>query len=252
MKKHPLIRKILLGVSTPLLFVPTVILFLWGLAVYFLPLLNPVRVQFFAVFMTILWGAIVVSALFLGRNYCSHLCPITGLFSSAAFLTKNRDLLSMEYPSIFGIIFPGLWVMAPTYTLLRIAGNRWGFLAFQGIYQHWSVILISLLFLGSFILSKTYGRTEVPHYICPFSPYTQSAMKLSKGLGLPGLELRIQEGNCRSCRTCKVQSHCLMDMDLGQRIPQGELDFSQCLNCGSCAEQCHFNAVRYNWGKQGE
>lgn len=252
MKNHSIIRKVLLGVSTPVLLIPTLILFLWGIFVFFLPGFPQDLVQGFALSMVILWMVILGSTFFLGRSYCSHICPITGLFSSAAFLTKNRELLSMEYPSFFGIIFPLVWISGPVYTALRIAGNLLGFLPYQGIYQHWSVILISLLFLGSLILSRTYGKTQVPHYICPFSPYTQSAMNLSKLLRVPGLELKIQEENCKSCKTCRVQAHCLMNMDLGKKIPDKQLDFSQCLNCGSCAEQCKFHAVAYRWGNQGE
>lgn len=245
MTLHQKLRNIGLGITTPLLIIPEIFIIFAVLFVYFLPLFDPDHVTVVTTGASIWWGMVFFISLFLGRMYCSHICPMTGFFSFISAITKNREILSSDYPKIVGYIFTTIWLTAPGYVVLRLLGNIYGFLPASPLYSELSVIVFYSLYMGSAIFSHTIARSAVEHYICPFSPYAVAGIKLSKLLHLPAVRFKVIKENCVNCKVCISKRYCLMNMDIRQNIKNDTMDFMECLNCGACAEVCKHKTVCY-------
>lgn len=242
----------MLGISTPLLVIPELILIFAGIIVYFLPFINIGIVTGFTTAASFWWLTVIVISFFLGRVYCSHICPMSGVFSFISYVTKNREVLSAEYPRFVGYFFTTLWLTSSVYVLIRFVGNIAGFLPFEAVYSQPSVVLFYSLYAGSAILARTVAKSTIEHYICPISPYMITGIKLSTALNVPAFHFEVQKDNCKSCKVCISQNHCLMNNDVKDKINNCKMNFEECLNCGACVEMCKFKTVTYGFSKRSK
>jgi ferredoxin-type protein NapH len=244
---HQKIRTLLQLIFTPLLIIPVIFILFSPFLVFFLPYIDNAAYIFINT-VFVFWIIVIMQAIFLGRTYCSHICPITGIFNFISYVKKDRSILSMEYPKLMGNIFLAIWIIAPLYVLLRNLGNLTGFLPSEEIYSKIIVNLYFLMFTISGILSYTFGKISVKHYACPFSSFMISANRLGKKLKLPSLNYKINKDLCKKCGKCTQK--CLVNRDIPKLIKFDAIKFDECVQCGNCVECCRFSALTYTWNNK--
>lgn len=245
---HQKVRKLSQAIFTPILLIPEIIIMLSPLLVIFIPVFGSAAVYFIDTAL-LLWGSAALLSVLFGRAYCSHVCPITGVFSFVSYLSKNRGMLSFEYPKLMGRIILFLWFAAPAYVIFRNIGNFTGILPQEDLYTQLPVILYFVLFAVSGILALTYGKTSVRHYTCPFASFMIAGNRLGRKLGAPSLRFGYDKNFCKKCGVCAKK--CLVNRDIPKMIHSDRLNFEECVQCASCAEVCKFSAITYGWKKNG-
>ena len=243
---HQKLRIFVQVIFTPILLIPELIIMLSPLIVFFLPKLNEMALLFVNIVLPF-WAIVVLLSAFFGRTYCSHICPITGLFSFISYVKNDRKILSIEYPKVMGRIILFLWTAAPMYVILRNLGNQLGFLPNESIYSQPSINIYYILFALSGILANTYGRTSVLHYTCPFASFMISAGRLGREFGLPAFGFSYDKNLCKQCRACVKK--CLVNRNIPEMIQTECINFEECVQCRYCAEKCQFSAITYGLKK---
>lgn len=244
--KHQKVRMLLQIFFTPILLVPEILIMLSPFLVFFLPSINKIAVYFSSAVL-VLWLIVTILALFLGRAYCSHICPVTGLFNFISYLKNNRNILSFEYPKIMGKIILFFWFAAPLYVILRNVGNYTGFLPNEAIYSELAINLYYILFAISGILSNTYGKISVLHYTCPFASFMISAGRLGRKIGIPAFAFSYDKKLCKKCGACTKK--CMNNRDIPKMLQSESINFEECVQCRYCSEKCKHGAIKYGWRK---
>ncbi len=193
----------------------------------------------------VLWGAVFISSFIFQRAYCGHLCPVTGLFTVASYITKSKDVMTMKYPKIMKYIVLGLWGFSFVFVVSQRFINSSHLEGNQTIYNSPEVILYYGLYLVSAILSLTYGKGKTEHYVCPFSPWMSAGIKIADGFNLPSLRIVTDSNQCKKCNRCS--KNCSMGLDVLKMVQEESFDQAGCINCGACVEACKFKAVQYSW-----
>lgn len=187
----------------------------------------------------------VLLALFLGRIFCSWLCPVTfileifdrirKIFTGKKYL--NNTLLVAKKVLWFTLIAELLMSMvlgAPVFVFLSPPG-------LVGREIMMLVYFKTLAFEGGILLLILFLELLTRRFFC------RSFCPLGGLLAFIGRKRSLQvatvSSNCTDCGRCiRV---CPMGLD-----PQGgEGASAYCWNCGECLDSCHFDALRFNWNK---
>lgn len=237
----------------------------WAAKVQFIPALLALNVAVVAV--------LVVLTLVFGRIYCSVICPlgITQDLLARLNMKKNKYTYSkaitwlrvlmlivfvclialgmvsiagfIEPYSIFGRIAQSL--LQPAYigvnNLLAIAAERADSYAFytREVWMRGSITLItavvSLLVIA--VLAFRGGRTYC-NTICPVGTLLGFLSRYS------WLKINIDADKCKNCSKCErnCKASCI---DLKNHT----VDYSRCVVCGNCLDQCNFDALSYSESK---
>ncbi len=195
--------------------------------------------------------AMTLSALFLGRSWCAWGCPAGALQESAfrinprPFTKKALDLLkwTIWVPWISLIVYlfvaaGGVQAVDPFHNLES------GITLLQ---PHWFIIYFSILALFGG-LAVWLGRRAACHTVCWMAPFMIIGDKLSKTLKLPRLHLRSEPGKCVQCKACT--QNCPMSLPVHQMVEQGDMGNSECILCTTCVDGCSKGAIELRFGKK--
>jgi len=231
-------------VSTILTFPFALLIILAPVLVYFIHLVNEVNVTALSVFAVIgisFWVLISISSLFLQRAHCSHTCAITGMFTFFAFIFHNPEIMRTKYPRIIYHVVLSLWIIAPLYVYIRCIGNKVGFLPYNSAFDNVFVIIFYSLFLLSSVFTKTTGKSNTAHYICPFSPCMISMIKLGEFLKIPSRKFVTDSTKCVNCGVCA--KNCPMGFKVNELVKTNQFNQKECINCGRCIDGCKNKAI---------
>lgn len=185
----------------------------------------------------------VLLALFLGRVFCSWLCPVTfileifdrirKLFTGKKYI--HNALLVAKRVLWFTLIAELLLSMvlgAPVFVFLSppgLVGREIMMLVYFKTFAFEGGILVLILFL-ELLTRRFFCRS-----FCPLGG-------LLAFIGRKRSLLVVTESsNCTDCGICARV--CPMGLD-----PQhGEGESAYCWNCGECLDSCRFNALQYQW-----
>jgi len=96
------------------------------------------------------------------------------------------------------------------------------------------------------ILSLIAGRRAGCHYICWMAPFMILGRKLRNLFGWPALHLRANRAKCTNCQRCTT--NCPMSLDVNGMVQREDMENSECILCGSCADTCPRDVIRYAFG----
>lgn len=219
---------------------------------------------------------LVVLTLFLGRIYCSVICPLGIMQDLFGWLgkkakknryTASKEMKWLRYPMvvifIIALIAGGgilVHLLAPYSAFGRIATNLlqpvWvaGNNALAAIAEHYdnyafyrsdiwlrslpSLIIAAVTLIILAILAWRNGRTYC-NTICPVGTVLSFFSRFS------WLKIHFDTEKCRNCSLCtkNCKAACI-------DYKNHTVDYSRCVVCGDCIESCKFGALEYSRGSR--
>lgn len=200
----------------------------------------------------LLFVALLLSAPFLGRAWCSWLCPAGAI----------QDLLARTRPRRFGgdaspradlvkYLVWAVWMGTIVFAFAR-AGMR----AIDPLHLTASGISVDeparyIIYFGVIAifmaLALIFGKRAGCHTLCWMAPFMVAGRALGRLVRLPGLMLHSEPGRCISCGACaKV---CPMSLDAGTMARKGRTERPECIQCGLCTTVCPTGTLDLRFGK---
>lgn len=192
----------------------------------------------------------VVSTFFLGRYWCSHLCPVGGAGELGSKLVPNK--LKIDYSSIpaapvrYG--YMGVYIAAPLLGLGSLCCNYCNFAVVPRLFgaafvqadmayffRAYGVINLALFILLA-VVAK--GGRAYCNFLCPVGAMDA----ISSRLGMKfGKRVNIVEQRCTGCGKCT-------DVCPTWAISMGstaKIDQLSCMPCRQCEKACPEGAICY-------
>jgi ferredoxin-type protein NapH len=202
----------------------------------------------------IVFGLMFLSALFVGRLWCSWACP-AGALQELGQPINNKRTPGGKFNWIkWAIWLPWIGLIA------ALAIGAGGYHAVDPLYQletgvtmtlplggggpPWFLIyyIILALFLG---LAVVLGRRAGCHAICWMAPFMILGRKLRNLGKWPALRLVAEPAKCANCLTCT--RNCPMSLDVHGMVQRAAMEHSECILCGNCVDGCTKSAVRFSF-----
>jgi len=197
----------------------------------------------------IIFLAMFVGSLFLGRGYCGWACPGGGCQESI-FPARSKEVTRGNFMKWL-IWVP--WIGMVIVSAIKAGGyNKIDFFFqtthglsigdFKNLLTYY-VILIPLIVLPAFVL----GKRSFCHHICWMAPFMILGRKIRNRLHWAALQLKSDPGRCRHCGICST--NCPMSLPVEKMVEQETMENSECILCGACVDACRHAAITYEWGK---
>ena len=204
------------------------------------------KIQFLPAFLAFSSVVVVIfmTTLFLGRIYCSVVCPLGIMQDFFSWLggkvKKNRFSYAKENKVLrygfFGVFILALIIgFAPLTTLFEpySAYGRIVNSLFKPLYDLLNNWLAGLDAAKLGFLAWRKGRLYC-NTICPVGTFLSFFSRFSL------LRVRFDKDKCKNCsmceKNCKAQA-----ID----FKEGKIDYSRCVVCGDCLDKCKFDALKY-------
>jgi ferredoxin-type protein NapH len=195
----------------------------------------------------IVFGAMFVASLFVGRLWCGWACP-AGALQDFAEPVNGRPA-----PRKLNWIKWAVW--APWILLIAaMAVRAGGYHSVAPLYQidggvtvlqpYWYMIyyIVIAVFLG---LAVILGRRAGCHTICWMAPFMIIGRWIRNRVGWPSLRLVAEPAQCTNCQTCT--RNCPMSLDVNAMVQQASMGDGECILCGGCVDGCPKKAIRFSF-----
>lgn len=203
----------------------------------------------------VVFALLFLSSLFLGRLWCSWLCPAGGL-GEICFMVNDQPVKHLKRADRvkWFIWFPWLAVilasalMAGGYHQVNLLLDTQNGISVAGspdrpiIIAYIIYYIVIGLFAGLAIFS---GRRSGCHHFCWMAPFMILGRKLRNTAAWPALRLKAAPERCADCKTCTT--HCPMSLDVNALVHSGHMEHSECILCGTCVDQCARKAIVYSF-----
>jgi ferredoxin-type protein NapH len=198
----------------------------------------------------IVFVAMFLSALFVGRLWCSWACPAGALQELGAPINDQRVPRKRLDWIKWAIWIPWIGLIAV------MAVQAGGYRAIDPFYQldggltvfqmdpPWFIIytIVVALFLG---LAVVLGRRAGCHTVCWMAPFMILGRKVRNLVRWPALRLRADEEACIDCNRCTRE--CPMSLDVNGMVHALSMENDECILCGSCVDTCPETVIRYTF-----
>ncbi|MBN2051208.1 MAG: 4Fe-4S binding protein [Spirochaetales bacterium] len=189
-----------------------------------------------------------VIAMFLGRSFCSWLCPGGALGDQVSQARKKRLPVRRVAWIKYAVWIP--WLGMLLYFFRRAGGVqalRFGYGTQGGLSVTGAPALVAytLVVLTFFLMSLIVGRRAGCHILCWMAPFMILGRKLGLALRMPSLRLVTRPESCVSCGRCT--SACPMSLDVQTLVQAGRITDNNCILCGRCIDTCKRNTITWGW-----
>lgn len=196
----------------------------------------------FIVFICMLFGSI-----FLGRTFCSWLCPMSGM--QECLFSVNDKTPKQGWKNYIKYVIWFVWVVSViicfifrkkeiTVDFFYMTDHG---ISITGIYNY--VIYYGIIFLV-LIPAVIFGKRIFCHYFCWMAPFMVLGTKIRRGLHLPGLHIKVKHPNeCISCGKCNKE--CPMGINVSEAVYKGKIKSAECIQCGVCIDSCPKKVLSY-------
>jgi ferredoxin-type protein NapH len=198
----------------------------------------------------VVFAALFVQSLLLGRLFCGWACPAGGLQEVTA-LVRGRPVRRRRVNGIKYLVWVP-WLATVVFLFIRAGGVKRVdplYLTWHGIsVADWHAAVIALivllvLFLPAFIV----GRRASCHTLCWMAPFMITGRWIRNQFAWASLRLATEKDRCTSCGACTKA--CPMSIDVTGYVQRGSLECSDCILCGSCVDACPRKAIAYTFSK---
>ncbi|MFQ5905768.1 MAG: 4Fe-4S binding protein [bacterium] len=194
----------------------------------------------------ITFALLFLVSLFLGRIFCSWICPGAGL-QECLFMVRNKRAPGGRCDWIKYFI----WV--PWFSAVAVmAVLAGGYHAINPLHLTEEVVsvaepmaYINYYFIVSIfvILSLTCGKRAFCHYVCWMAPFMIVGRRIRNLVSWPSLRLKPDRSKCISCMTCS--QNCPMSLNVEGMVQKGLMENRECILCGTCVVGCPQGVIRY-------
>jgi ferredoxin-type protein NapH len=198
----------------------------------------------------IVFGLMLLSALFVGRLWCGWLCPAGAM---QEFCTSVNNKPAARFHWIKWVIWtPWIGIIAMMtiqaggyHTVDPFYNLEGGITVLQlGDGPPWFMIyyIVTGLFL---ILAVVAGRRAGCHYICWMAPFMIIGKWIRNLFRWPALRLRAETEKCIDCGRCTRE--CLMSLDVNTMVRARDMENDECILCGNCVDNCPKQVISYTF-----
>jgi ferredoxin-type protein NapH len=191
----------------------------------------------------VVYGALFLSSLFLGRAFCGWFCPGAAMQETLSLI---RTRAKAGWADRIKYAICSAWSLLVLVVALRAGG-------FHGIdfrfgTQHGGLLQEILMRTGHFIvigaLGAAFGAWASCRYICWIAPFLVVGNRIRNLMRVPGLRITVRGESCSECGACR--GSCPMRVDIDTRVT-GSIRNDDCILCGSCVDACPSRAVQFVW-----
>jgi polyferredoxin len=229
------------------------------LLLFIMLLLLPVTLNYFSPYIIIdglvnkilvgaffVWLLMLVSSLFVGRAFCSYICPYGALQMSVDLAIKKplkqvRWMRGMRY--VLGILWVAPIILLTALNIGNVKVNPLylteSFVSVDNIYKLMGYYIIVFALL---ILPLLMGKRASCHYLCPMSILNVTGTKVKNIMNIPSLRLTAESEKCTSCKQCNKA--CPMSLNVAEMVKQNKLDSLDCILCGECCSACKSSVLK--------
>lgn len=204
----------------------------------------------------IMFGLLFLSALFLGRLWCSWVCPAAGLqemiepINNKAVKGKRVDWIkwAIWIPWITIILimlvraggYHSVNLALDTQNGISVAGSPDRPILFSYIIYYFVIALFALLPI-------LIGRRAACHTVCWMAPFMIIGRWIRNRFNWPSLRLK---GDALACTNCmKCTANCPMSLDVNAMVQTNKMEKYECILCGTCIDNCSQKAICYSFEK---
>lgn len=191
-----------------------------------------------------------LASLFIGRSFCSWLCPAGGIQDQVG--AARSAPVPVRMISWMKYVVCGLWLGMLFFFFRRaggIQGVRFAYRTEFGMSTTsvQALIVYSMVVLVFFLLSLIFGRRTGCHTICWISPFMVIGRRIGLATGVPSLRLNADSDNCVACGRCNTT--CPMSLDVQTLVKTGSITDNNCILCGRCIDTCKQDVLAWTWRK---
>lgn len=195
----------------------------------------------------LLYIALFVSSLVVGRIWCGWLCPMG---ACQEFISPLRKKTVKEgWPNYVKYGITVLWLGAIAFSFIGAGGIR-TIDPFYGTVNGISVSslqvlgMVVMIFSVILVFAFITGRRGYCHIICPMAGIMVAGRKVRNLAGWPALGLGADSSRCIDCGKCS--RNCPMGLDVHGMVRTGMMESADCILCASCADTCPEGVIRYS------
>lgn len=215
---------------------------------YFAPVLI-VQASFENTFtmMHIIFGLMIISAMFFGGAWCSYICPFGALQDLVPNIRGNRKLPNLKWitGSILLILIVAPLIMRGFQKIIlpyHMVDTKVSVTSFHDLIRYYIVTIAIIL------ITIVLGRRGWCRYICPMYVFNYIGMKIGKFLKLPSLKIECKSEKCTGCKKCNKS--CLMSLDVADMVKNNNWNENECIKCGECLNSCKCDVLKRKWEKR--
>jgi ferredoxin-type protein NapH len=193
---------------------------------------------------------VLLSTLFLGRYWCSHLCPIGGAMELGSRIVPRKLQINFSGipASFFRYGYLSIFFLAPALGIGSLCCNYCNFAviprlfgaAFSQADMAYFLRTAGLVNLGLVLVLGIFARggRAYCNLLCPVGALDAIVSRLGMKFGK---RVAVDEGKCNGCGDC--EGVCpTWAIDMGETAT---IDQLSCMPCRLCEEICPEEAIRY-------
>lgn len=191
----------------------------------------------------LLFLLLFIASLFLGRAFCSWVCPIGG--AQEMFSPLKKKFAARGKLIKWFIWSP--WIIA----IIVVAFRHGGYQEIDPLYKTtygisvnsiYKLIIYLFVLILAFIPYFLVGKRSFCKHICWIAPFMILGRKIQLRFKTPSLKLINTDKTCVNCHKCT--SNCLMGLDVEKMILTQKMENSECILCGNCADVCRKDCIK--------
>jgi len=193
----------------------------------------------------VIYAVMFVTSLFLGRAWCSHVCPFGGLQMTFDKVIQ-KNLVNIKYLRNLKYLIGILWLIIIFYSIftINISGIDYTYStngtgvsvnSLSSLIPYYVVLSIMTLIVLLF------GKRAICVYLCPMSILNIIGTKIKNMLKIPSLRLISNPKKCNGCNLCNKV--CETSLNVTEMVKQNKMDSIECIMCGECVSVCKNGAI---------
>ncbi|MGL1893958.1 MAG: 4Fe-4S binding protein [Spirochaetaceae bacterium] len=226
-------------------------------------ILFPLTFYYFSPYLSIMGaaegivsGSIIVfimlflSSIFLGRAFCSWVCP-AGAIQDQLLKSRTKRVNVKKISWIKYVIWVP-WLMTILFMFKRAGGAKQVDFLYQtemgiSVTSLGSAITFTIVIMLFYLISLIFGRRSACHTICWMAPFMVLGKKLGELLQVPSLRLKRDPSKCIECKKCN--SVCPMSLNVVDLSRNKDLSDHNCILCGRCVDVCLQDVIKIGIGR---
>ncbi len=196
----------------------------------------------------ILFAALFLSSLVLGRGFCAWVCPAGACQDIAS--RSNAKTVKGKAADVIKYLIWVPWLGLIAFFFVKAGGIH----RVDPLYATDHGISVSNIFaytiyyvvIAAFLLPALFGSKRLScRAICWMAPFMILGTKLKDALRIPSLSLKARSSACTSCAGCDAR--CPMGLPVSEMVKEGDMRHAECILCGECVDGCPAGALSLSW-----